>query len=257
VFQEGEVAIITGIGPGMGRSIALAFARHGVDVALAARRPERIEPVAEEVRALGRTALVVPTDITDWDACARLVDAVESHFHRIHILVQNGHHQGDWKPVAEADPDEWRRIFDVNFFGSLYLVKLVVPVMRKGGGGRIILVNSGAVLRSPSHMGAYSASKSALASMVRTLAQEVGPDRIRVNGVFLGPVAGENLFGSAEEAVARSGGTLDDWIALKSKELPLGWIPTPDQCAGSVLFLASDLAEVVTGQHLVVNGGQW
>jgi NAD(P)-dependent dehydrogenase (short-subunit alcohol dehydrogenase family) len=80
---------------------------------------------------------------------------------------------------------------------------------------------------------------------------------VRVNGVFLGPVAGENLFRSGRSAAQSAGWSFDAWLAAKARELPLGKIPTPDQCAGSVLFLASDLAAPVTGQHLAVNGGQW
>ena len=106
-------------------------------------------------------------------------------------------------------------------------------------------------------MGAYATSKAALATLTRVLAQEVGPDGIRVNGVFLGPVQGENLFRSGRSAAAGAGVDFDDWLEAKAAELPLGSIPTPDQCAGSVLFLASDLAAPVSGQHLAVNGGQW
>jgi NAD(P)-dependent dehydrogenase (short-subunit alcohol dehydrogenase family) len=124
-------------------------------------------------------------------------------------------------------------------------------VMRSRGGGSIVLINSGAAVRSPMRMGAYVVSKSALAGMTRVLAQEVGPFNIRVNGVFLGPVQGENLTRMVGE------GDVEAWMKQKATEMPLGVIPTADQCAGSVLFLASDLASVVTGQHLSVNGGQW
>src|SRR5205085_1781888 len=122
VFGEGRVAIVTGIGPGMGRSIALGFARGGVDVALAARRVERLEAVADEIRALGREPLVVPTDITDREACRALVDATVERFGGVDFLVQNGHHEGDWARVVDADPDSWRQIFEVNLFGALHLV---------------------------------------------------------------------------------------------------------------------------------------
>ena len=252
LFGVGRVAIVTGIGPGMGRSIALGFARNGVDVALAARRVERLEAVAGEIRALGRDPLVMPTDITDREACNALVDATVERFGGVDFLVQNGHHEGDWARVLDADPDSWRHIFEVNFFGSLFLAQAAVPCMQARGGGAVVLVNSGAAVRNPPTMGAYSTSKAAMATLVRTLALEVGSSNVRVNGVFLGPVEGENLFRHVGEGDAR-----DAWVAEKSKELPLGSIPTPDACAGSVLFLCSNLAAAVTGQHLSVNGGQW
>jgi NAD(P)-dependent dehydrogenase (short-subunit alcohol dehydrogenase family) len=100
-------------------------------------------------------------------------------------------------------------------------------------------------------MGAYVVSKSALAGMTRVAAKELAPFGIRVNGVFLGPVEGENLVRVLDDA------DLAASMEQKAKEMPLGWVPTADQCARPVLFLASDLAEVVTGQHLSVNGGQW
>jgi len=257
MFEPGSVAIVTGIGPGMGRSIAIGFARHGVDVALAARRIERVESVAAEVRQLGRDPLVVATDIADEQACGALVETTVERFGRIDVLVQNAHHDGDYTPVVDADPATWRTVFDVNLFGALHLVQRVVPVMGRQGGGSIVLVNSGAAVRNPPRMAAYAASKSALATVGRVLAQEVGPLGIRVNGVFLGPVEGENLSRMGAGAADAAGISLDEWLAIKATEMPLGFIPTADQCAETVLFLASARAAPVTGQHIAVNGGQW
>ena len=257
MFGEGKVAIVTGVGPGMGRSIALGLARHGVEVALAARRAERLEAVAGDVRALGRAPLTVPTDITDRAACHDLVARTVERFGGVDFCVQNGHHEGDWTPVVDADPESWRAVFDVNLFGALHLVQAAVPEMRARGGGAVVLVNSGAALRNPVSMGAYSTSKAAVANLARTLALEVGQWNIRVNGVFLGPVLGENLARQGSRAAAAAGVTVEEWLTGKATEMPLGVIPTPDQCAGTVLFLCSDPAEVVTGQHISVNGGQW
>lgn len=258
MFEAGKVAIVTGVGSGMGRSIALGFARGGVDVVLAARRADRLEAVAKEVRALGREPLVVPTDITDGDACRALVARTLDRFGGVDVLVQNGHHEGDWSTVLDADPESWRRIFEVNLFGALHLVQAAVPHMQERGGGAVVLVNSGAALRTPPSMGAYSTSKGAMANLVRTLALEVGRTGVRVNGVFLGPVDGENLSRSGAGAATAAGLSLEEWLAAKAEaEIPLGHIPTPDECAGAVLFLCSGLAAAVTGQHLSVNGGQW
>lgn len=257
MFGDQDVAVITGIGPGMGRSIALGFARYGVDVVLAARDPERLASIAGEVRALGREPLVVPTDISDRDSCRGLIDAAVERFGKIDHLVQNAHHEGDWAPVAEPDIDSWRSIFDVNLYGALYLVEAAVPHMRDNGGGSIVLVNTGAVISNPARLGAYTASKAALAGAARTLAVEVGQWGIRVNGVFLGGVAGDNILHAANDQAAAAGITPDEWLAQREATLPLRHMPTPDECAGAVLFLCSDLAAAVTGQHISVNGGQW
>jgi NAD(P)-dependent dehydrogenase (short-subunit alcohol dehydrogenase family) len=257
MFAAGKVAVVTGIGPGMGRSVALGFARHGVNVAIAARRAERLEAVADELRALGQDPLVVPTDISDRDACERLVAAAVERFGGVDFLVQNGHDEGDWTPAVDADPDRWRQAFEVNYFGALHLAQSVVPSMRERGGGSIVFVNTGAALHNPKRMGAYATSKAALASLTRTLAAEVGQWRIRVNGVFLGALQGDTLTAASVQASATSALTPEQWLEQKPAEYALGFIPTADQCAGTILFLCSDLAIPVTGVHVPVNGGQW
>jgi NAD(P)-dependent dehydrogenase (short-subunit alcohol dehydrogenase family) len=254
MFAEGAVAVVTGAGPGMGRAVAVGFAERGVDVVLAARRRERLEAVADAVRATGREALAVVADVAEPEDCRAVVDAAVERFGRLDHLVQNGHHPGDWARVADADPRSWQQVFDVNFFGALHLLQAAVPVMREGSS--IVLVNSGAALRNPPTMGAYAASKAALASLVRTAALELGPT-VRVNGIFLGPVTGESLDAGAAATAAGQGITEEEFFRQRAQELPVRQIPTPEQCAGSVLFFCSELAAPVTGQHLSVNGGQW
>jgi NAD(P)-dependent dehydrogenase (short-subunit alcohol dehydrogenase family) len=259
MFREGSVAVVTGVGPGMGRSVALGLARRGVDLALGGLDEDTLGAVADEVRALGRDALVVPTDITDPDACNALIDAAVDHFGGVDILVQNAHHPGDWKQVADADPASWRSVFEVNLYGALHLVGRTVAIMRERGGGSIVLVNSGAALLTPKRMGAYSASKAALATLTRTLAKEVGQWNIRVNGVYLGSMMGETLVNASAIRAERAGLSVPELLESRaaSAEFPMGLIPTPEQCTGAVLFFVSDLASPVTGQHLSVNAAQW
>lgn len=258
IFRSGQVAIVTGIGPGMGRSIALGLARHGVEVAIAARRADRLEAVAREIRALGRQPLVFPLDITDQSGCEKLVAATSERFGGIDILVQNGHDEGDWSSVLDADEDRWRRVFEVNFFGAMNLAKAAVPAMRKRGTGAIVLVNTGGAIRVPPGMGAYSASKSALASLTRTLATELGPSKIRVNGVYFGAIDGETVAAAAAKAAAAFGISVEAFYARMNAECVLGGrLPTPDECAGTIVYLCSDLSTAVTGQHISVNNGQW
>jgi NAD(P)-dependent dehydrogenase (short-subunit alcohol dehydrogenase family) len=257
MFGDDKVAVVTGVGPDVGRSVALGFARHGVDVVLAARDRSRLEKVADEVRQLGREPLPVPTDITRVDACHDLIQAAVDRFGGLDFLIQNAHHEGDWKPVAEADVESWQTVFDVNLYGALNLVRAAVPEMRQRGGGAVVLVNSGSLVSTPPALGAYTASKAALAGMARTLAVEVGQWGIRVNGILLGGVAGANILHAAESQSAAAGITPDEWLEKRKDSLPLRFMPTPDQCAGPVLFLCSDLAGAITGQHLSVNSGQW
>lgn len=255
MLLKDKVAIVTGIGPGMGRAIALACAREGAKLAIGARRAPQLEEVAAEIEAVGAQVIALPTDIADRQQCQRLVEATVKHFGAIDILVQNAAHGGDFTPAASADPDSWRAIMDCNFFGALHLTQLCVPHMKDRGDGRIILINSGAALGPPPNFGAYAASKSALSSLVRSLAVELGGDGIRVNGVSLGLIDGESFGAYAARLAKRSGRSVDEILQEVAESLPLGTIPSPEDCAGAIVFLASDLARPITGQNIRVNGG--
>ena len=257
MLLDKKVAIVTGVGPGLGRDIALLFAREGADLVIAARNEERVAELAAEIEALGRQAVGVSTDITDRAACQRLVAGALERFGAVDILVQNGHYDGDYKPIAESDPQDWRDIMEVNLFGAFHLVQAAVPSMVERGDGRIILVNSGASTDPPPTLGAYAASKAALASLVRTLAVELGPDGIRANGVQLGPMTGENFRGYLADQARANGRSYDEELGRWNEQFALRYTPTTEECAGTVLFLASDLARPVTGQSIAVNGGKW
>jgi NAD(P)-dependent dehydrogenase (short-subunit alcohol dehydrogenase family) len=118
MLLEGKVAIVSGLGPGMGRDISLALAREGADIVMAARREKRMKAVAEEVEALGRRAVCVPTDITSAEDCARLAAAAKSELGRVDILVNNAFSDGNFKSFEDSDLAEWRDTFDVNFFAK-------------------------------------------------------------------------------------------------------------------------------------------
>ena len=142
MLLKDRIAIVSGIGPGMGRDISLALAREGADVALAARTAAALDALAAEIRALGRRALCIPTDIAQADQCQRLADAVHAEFGRLDVLVNNAFKGGLEPTVADARMADWRAIFDVNVFGSIQLSQAVVPHMKAQGGGSIIFINS-------------------------------------------------------------------------------------------------------------------
>lgn len=199
---------------------------------------------------------MVPTDIADPEACAALVDRTVERFGTLDIAVQNGHHHRSWASVLDADLSIWHQAMEVNLFGAVHLARSAAPVMRERGDGRIILVNTGGYLLNPPKQGAYSTSKAALASLTRTLANELGPSGIRVNGVVLGPVRGDNFDEWARATAEKHSITFDEFLARTNKELALRYMPTPEECAGTVLYLASELGRPVTGQNINVNGGQ-
>ena len=225
MLLKDRIAIVSGIGPGMGRDVSLAFAREGADLVLAARGADKLEAVAAEVRAGGRRALCVPTDIAEVDDCRRLADAAQAEFGRIDILVNNAFKGGLEPPMADAEVDEWRKIFDVNVFGSLQLTQAVIPHMRRGGGGSIVFINSMSMRVIEPNFGGYAASKGALMIAAQTLAKELGtrrhPRQLGRARLHLGPGAG----GVLQDAGAAAGddarrGVRRDRIAHRAQPHP-------------------------------------
>lgn len=257
MLLKDRVAIVSGIGPGMGRDISVACAREGAHVVLAARSPQGIEPVAADVRALGRKALSVPTDIAKADDCKRLVDAAHAEFGRIDILVNNAFKGGVEPEIEIAGMDYWRQVFDVNVFGALQLSQLVLPHMKARGGGSIIFINSMSTRIIEPGMGAYTASKGALMSAAQTLAKEVGKYKIRVNSVVPGYIWSDKLAGYFRHLAKQQNTTYEAVHAEITSRTALHHIPTSEEIADAVVFFASDLSRAITGQALDVNGGHF
>ncbi len=257
MLLKDRIAIVSGIGPGMGRDISLAFAREGADLVLAARGADKLDSVAAEVRARGRRALCVPTDIAEADACRRLVDAAHAEFGRIDVLVNNAFKGGIEPLIADASVDHWRRIFDVNVFGSLQLTQAVIPHMRRQSGGSIVFINSMSLRIVEAKFGAYAASKGALMVAAQTLAKELGSDKIRVNTVVPGYIWGPALQGYFRMLAQQQDTTAEAVYAEIAGRTALNHIPTSEEIADAVVFFASDLSRVITGQALDVNGGHF
>jgi NAD(P)-dependent dehydrogenase (short-subunit alcohol dehydrogenase family) len=257
MLLKDRVAVVSGIGPGMGRDISLAFAREGADVVLAARGADKLEAVAGEIRASGRRAVCVPTDIANPDDCRRLADTAYEKLGRLDILVNNAFRGGLEPLMADADIAEWRRIFDVNVFGSLQLTQAVVPHMRRQGGGSIVFINSMSMRVIEPNFGGYAASKGALMIAAQTLAKELGRDKIRVNTVVPGYIWGAALQGYFKLLAQQQGSTPDAVHAEIAARTALNHIPNSEEIADAVVFFASHLSRVITGQALDVNGGHF
>jgi NAD(P)-dependent dehydrogenase (short-subunit alcohol dehydrogenase family) len=255
VLLEGKVGIVSGVGPNIGRSIALALAREGADLALAARREDVLHDVRAEVEALGRRAACIPTDITDAAQCRRLAAQTHEQFGRIDVLVNNAFLAAPVERFETSNVDDWRQAMEVNYWGSLYMTHAVVPYMREAGGGCVIMINAGRDSSTPG-FAPYIGSKAALRATSRVLAQELGASGIRVNSVV------PNYTGEADDlrrrfAAAADARGVDVQVVLDEIEQrnALGFIPTPDDVAKAVLFFASDLSNAATGQYLFVDGG--
>lgn len=257
MLLEGKVAVVSGLGLGLGRDIALALAAEGADIVMCARRTERMESVAKEIGDLGRRAVAVPCDITSEDDCAAVAETARSELGHVEILVNNAFHQGDFTLFEQADLDKWRETFDVNFFGSLQLTQALLPLLKESGDGRIIMINTQSVQAVEPLYGAYSASKGALATATQTLARELGRYGIRVNGIHPGYIWGSSVEWYLNHLAEQNGTTFDDEYARVADQTCLGYIVPSSEIAGSVVFFASALSKPITGQALSVNGGQY
>ncbi|RIL06471.1 MAG: short-chain dehydrogenase [Proteobacteria bacterium] len=252
---QGRVAIVSGIGPGMGRDVSLALAREGADLVLAARPASKLAEVAEEVRAAGRRALEVPADITRVDDCRRVAAQAQEAFGRADVLVNNAFDMGAFVRMEDATAEDLLRPLRVNLIGSLQLTHEVLPLMKAQRRGSIVMINSMIVRDVLPSMGPYGASKAALLAATQGLAREMGPHGIRVNSVVPGYIWGESLRGYFAQQAKQRGvdpQTVYDEVAAQTA---LRHLPTSEEIADAVVFFASDLSRVVTGQSLDVNGG--
>jgi NAD(P)-dependent dehydrogenase (short-subunit alcohol dehydrogenase family) len=257
VLLEGKVAVVSGVGPGLGRATALALAREGAAVGLAARTEATLDEVAGEIVAQGGRALPVPTNLTDAEQCRRAVDATAAEFGGLDVLVNSAFRPSTFQPFENADLGRWRKVYDVNVFGSLALTQAAVPHLKARGGGSIVFVNSMESRKIRAGSGDYASSKGALLTATRVLATELGEHRIRVNSVVPGWMWGPNVQVYVEWQSTERGVTADEIVAEITEQIPLGTIPPSEDVAEAIVFFASDMSRSVTGQSLGVNGGEW
>jgi NAD(P)-dependent dehydrogenase (short-subunit alcohol dehydrogenase family) len=252
-----RVAVVAGVGPGIGRSTALGLARAGYDVAVAARRAEYLDSVVAELVALGARGLAVPTDMGDVDQSRALAEQAAAHFGRLDAVVVSAAKGGPNHTIMNADLGDWQEAWQVNVLGPLELARAAIPHLRAVGGSAIVMVSTLAVRAINVGQGAYAATKSALTVAAQTLAKEVGSDGIRVNIVVPGFVPGPNTDSMFARLAERRGTTPQEVMGQIAAETALNRLPTPDDVADAIAFLASDRARSITGQTLDVNSGRW
>jgi NAD(P)-dependent dehydrogenase (short-subunit alcohol dehydrogenase family) len=253
---EGKVVVVSGVGPGLGRSIAVECARAGADIVLAARTESRLVEVAEEVRTLDRRALPVITDVTDETACRTLAEATLDEFGRVDTLVNNAFLSPPLADLGDTDFDRMRAAFEVNVFAALRLTNLFAPALVESR-GCVIMINSSVLRHSERPYGAYKMTKASLLALAQNLSTELGPKGVRVNTVAPGYIWADTLK-SYFEYLGRKRGTSAQVIYDETAAtIDLRKLPEPDEIAGAVVFLASDLARAISGHCLDVNGGQY
>ena len=253
-----RLAVVTGVGPGIGRSTALALAHDGCDVVVAARRAEYLDEVVVELQTIGVQALAVPTDTGDVAQCRQLVERAVDAFGRVDVVVSSAAKGAPNHTIMNADLADWQQAWQVNVLGPLELCRAAVPDMRRAGGGAVVVVSALAVRAVNPGQGAYASTKGALTIAAQTLAREVG--RRRDPGERGGPRlrARSQHRADVRRAWRNGPGTTPEAVQARiAADTALRRLPAPDDVADAVVFLASDRARSITGQTLDVNGGQW
>ena len=249
---EGKRALVTGGGRGIGRSIALALARQGAGVAIAARGREELEHVAGEIRALGRKASVHVVDMGDTSKAVEMVDAAAKALGGLDVLVNNAggitELHGSIGPLAETTLEAFDAMYALNVRSPLFAAVAASRHMAKEGKGGAILniVSIDAVFPAPTE-GIYGSAKAALVNITKVLGYELGKDRIRVNAIAPGVI---------ETRLTEPWLKTDEQRADRASFYPLGRVGVPDDVAAAALYLCSDEAGWVSGNVLYVTGGQ-
>jgi NAD(P)-dependent dehydrogenase (short-subunit alcohol dehydrogenase family) len=252
----GTVVVVSGVGPGLGRSIALRSAQAGADVVLAARTASRLDEVAKEVTALGRRAVSVPADISDEESATQLAEAALAAFGRVDTLVNNAFAIPPLASLADTDLAAIRAAFDTNVVAALRLTRLFTPALAASRGS-VVMINSAVLRHSRVNYGGYKMAKSALLAMARSLATELGPQGIRVNSVAPGWIWGPTLKWYFGYLAAQRGVDARQVYDETAATTDLRALPEPDEIADAVVFLASAMARAITGQCLDVNCGEY
>jgi len=240
-----RTALITGGSRGIGRAAAGLLARAGARVALNYRKDEAAANAAvREIRAAGGEAMAVAGDVAQPDQARQLVRDVVSAWERLDILINNA---GIWEEdvAGRGDLEVWDRTYAVNLRGAYLVTDAAVPHLIRHGGS-IVFVSSTAGQRGEARHSAYASSKGALISYTKSLAEELGPRGVRVNCVAPGWVDTDMAAGVLAQPARR--------LEIE-REIPLGRVASPEDVAGPILFLVSDLARHVQGEVLNVNGG--
>ncbi|MDN5894064.1 MAG: SDR family oxidoreductase [Nocardioides sp.] len=257
---QDKVIVLSGVGPGLGRALGEEAAKLGADLVLASRTERRLKKMAEVVRGHGRRALVVPTDITDEDQRAGLVEAAVAEFGTVDCLIHNAFGIPPMDPISTLSLDSLRAAQETNVFAPLRLSALFADALAETPqkvGGSIIMINSCVVHSSQPEYSGYKLSKGTLKHLASSLATEFGPRGIRVNSIAPSYIYEDVNKAYFDWLASEAGVTHQDIYDDKAASTDLLRLATPEEVARATLFYASDLASAVTGTMLNVDCGEF
>jgi NAD(P)-dependent dehydrogenase (short-subunit alcohol dehydrogenase family) len=250
-----KVTLLTGASRGMGRALALGIAREGSDLALVARNEQLLEEVADEVRGLGRRAIVLTADVSDPVRVKEVVQQTRQEFGRIDILVNNAGVL-DNEPIANHSDEAWNRIMGINLFAPFYFIREVIGEMTERKSGRIlVMASTSAKISIGPNRAAYVASKHGVLGLVREVAQEAAPFGVTVNAICPGAVLTDMVRDSIRMMARDLGKSEADVEAEWKGRNPQKRLLDPEEVVPQSILLISDEASGITGQAINVNGG--
>jgi NAD(P)-dependent dehydrogenase (short-subunit alcohol dehydrogenase family) len=247
---KGKVALVTGGSEGIGAATAVRLALEGAKVAICARRREPLDKVVADIRSQGGEAFAHPTDMSEAADVERFVKAVIDHYGRIDILVNNAG-SSIRGPFEEVKDETWQQDLELKVFGAIRASRLVIPFMKKQGGGRIVNISTIAGKQPGAASGPTSVSRAAGLALTKALSKEYAADNILVNAVCIGKVKS----GQHERRIARDKLVPAEYYARVSEEIPMGRVGEPTEVANVIAFLVSDAASYVTGSSIHLDGG--
>lgn len=251
-----KVIVVSGVGPGLGRTLARLAVEEGAAVVLGARSGDFVDSVVGELCDAGYQAVGQSTDVTDTAACHALAEAGVDAFGRIDGLINSAYIHGDWATTDVADPDRIVDVADVICSGALRMAQACLPAMKAAGGGSIVNVSTMSSVKPFPGEAMYAAAKGGLNALTRHMAMDMGRFGVRVNALRMGWIGGAPVYQYIDQQVA-AGADRDAVIASITARIPLGIIPPEEDCARAVLSMLSDYTRVVTGASLDVNGGEY
>ena len=253
---DGRVAIITGASKGIGRALALRFAREGARVICAARSADLVKETTAEVNKAGDRAIAFTGDLSREDDVQRLVATGLGTFGKIDALVNNAGDGGPTKPVQDYTMEDWRYTIDSCLTSSYLCTRFVVPEMIRAGGGSIVNISSGAGRRGLPYRIGYCSAKAGQVGMTYGMALELAPHNIRVNCVAPGAVEGDRIDRVIAGQAEVRGIPVEAMRKAMIERSPLRRMVTADDIVDATVFFTSDMARSISGQVLAVNAGE-